>query len=235
MNRIVEVNYYTMGVERLNILEDMKLRYFIDEDDEFWYMYEDICELIDLEYGSQKSMNILYKEVYEWNRTTCIVTNYQNKYNETTEATKVFIDSNAVRKLIERNNKRNSKIIQEINNLETLDHSFKRNNDLDEWNARVEKLNESIEHKNFEEIAYQSYKLNNMKTSRDILDKAGIIDKEKEELVDILRYEVYSYDPEYVEIKLAKRVKENEAESKTVPLSKSTCPEWLMDVVKNSK
>ena len=52
---------------------------------------------------------------------------------------------------------------------------------------------------------------------------------------NILRYEVYSYDPEYVEVTLAKRVKENEAESKTVPLLKSTCPEWLMDVVKNSK
>lgn len=228
MFKNVEVEYYTnwdLGIE---------FKYFIDEYGVFWYNYEDICNLLDFEYDTRKANQILKEYVNENDKMMCGVKNYGNHYNENRNVNREFINTQAVNFLIERNNKRNSTILSAIHDLESM-NLIKENVDYEEWEKRLDIMFEARMKKQYEELAFQIHQLDRMETTRCILDKAGVIDKEKEGMLDILHDEVYSYDPEYVEIKLAKRVKENEAESKTVPLSKSTCPEWLMDVVKNSK
>lgn len=235
MIKNVEVECFVEYGSFEEIFGGNKMRYFIDEYNEYWYLYDDICVILGIDHNTHSARDIFKKHVYDFDITTCNVTNYRNKWRELEESYKDFISSHGVRDLIKRNNERNNKLLQMVNNIEIADTVFANIEIADEWNQRASMLEKSIKNKNYEQTTYHARKLLNLQSSRDIMDKAGFIDKEKEELIDILRYEVYSYDPEYVEVTLAKRVKENEAESKTVPLSKSTCPEWLMDVVKNSK
>ena len=212
----------------------IEFKYFVDEYNNFWYNFEDVCKILDLKYMSMKANSILENVVNENNKMTCRVLNYRNKYNEEREIARDFVTSEAIRELLERYKMKLNGLVSAINTIES-NFMVQQHEGFEEWSKQVEVLNDSINKKDACAIAIQAQRLSNMNVSRDILDEVGYLDKEKEELVDILRYEVYSYDPEYVEVTLAKRVKEDEAESKTLPLLKSTCPEWLMDVVKNSK
>lgn len=212
----------------------IEFKYFVDEYNNFWYNFEDVCKILDLKYMSMKANNILENVVNESDKMTCYVTNYRNKYNEEIEIARDFVTSEAIRELLKRYKMKLNGLVSAINTIES-NFMVQQHEGFEEWNKQLEVLYDYIDKKDPHGIAVQAHRISNMDLSRDILDKAGYIDKEKEELVDILRYEVYSYDPEYVEVKLAKRVKENEVESKTVPLLKRTCPDWLMNVVKNSK
>lgn len=215
----------------------VEFKYWIDANNNWWYCYEDICEMIEL--GHKKSRKILDEFLYEEEKCLCEDLNNFNSHGCQSSQVRDFITSEAVHRLIQRNNERNNNIIKAIDNLETkLDSQELYNNEL---NPKLKKLKNQLNasYCDYEEIFIQIHDLMQTDSAKDILYKANIIDKEKEEIVDECREVIYNYDDIddiYFDgvVKLNKR---NDSYRQRVirQLSKSkesTCPKWLINIVK---
>ena len=205
--------------------EEVEFRYYVDTQDVWWYCYEDICNYLELKGAITKN---LYKyKINEKDKINC------NDLNSNMELQ--FISSNAVRYLVNRNNQRIKKLLKVMNNIEFVGDAHEIHDDANELKARIELLNESLKIDDYQEILYQSYEIVNSKSGRDILDKAGIIDKDKEELLDLIRSDIYEYDDyiDDVEVTLITRKENMNDTFKQYEYNKeSTCPSWLRNVVK---
>ena len=203
----------------------LKLRYYIDMENIWWYCYDDISAYLDLE---GNIMNKLFKHnVDENDKKIC------NDMKDDIQLR--FINSKAVRKLIKRSNERNSKLIKVMNNIEFVGDAHDVYDDANELKSRIELLKNSMENNDYEEIVYQSYEIVNSKSGRDILDKAGIINKGKEELLDLIREDIYAYDDyiDEVEMTLITRKEDmNDTFKQCEYCRESTCPSWLRNCVK---
>ena len=207
----------------------VKFRYFVDTQDIWWYNYDDICKYLEL--CSSVASRIYKYNIEDEDKIICFDDN--NDY--TLKKEKEFINSKAIRYLIKRNNERNIRLVKVINNIEFVGNSHELYNDADELKARIELLNESLKIDDYEEIVYQSYEIANSKSGRDILDKAGIIDKNKEELLDLIREDIYAYDDyiDEVEMTLITRKEDmNDTFKQYEYCRESTCPSWLIKCVK---
>ena len=205
--------------------ENMNFRYYVDTQDIWWYCYEDICNYLELNGSIVKH---LYKhKIKDEDKKSC------NDLNSNLELQ--FISSNAVRYLVNRNNQRIKKLLKVMNNIEFVGDAHEVHDDANELKARIELLNESLKIDDYQEIVYQSYEIANSKSGRDILDKAGIIDKNKEELLDLIREDIYAYDDyiDEVEITLITRKEDmNDTFKQCEYCRESTCPSWLRNCVK---
>jgi hypothetical protein len=105
---------------------------------------------------------------------------------------RTFITADAVAYLIDRNNKRNNIFVKSINNLTT---STNNENEIDEI---INNMKKCMEDCNLDALIYNSGKLYNSELGRERMDKLGVIDKDKEKVVDVFRDKVYKDEIKWV-------------------------------------
>lgn len=166
-------------------------RYYVDENLVYWYQYDDISYLAGMR---KEKADKLIKEIEEYNKCKFDDSNNYNKFGLQYPKVEYFITSEAMRELFRRENERNIQIVKSFNNLECrIDAHYEYGED-EEIVERIKTLMEGVNEKDYEEIFYQAHMLNKTKTSRDILDKLKVIDKEKEEVIDKVREQLYSQE-----------------------------------------
>lgn len=216
----------------------MSIKYWIDNNNVYWYAYEDICDILELK---NQIANKLYNTIVN-EEEKCVTYDRNNfdHHNVHQETVREWITSDALRRLIKRNNDRNNLLIKTINNLEVVCDShdlYEEDEDL------VAKIKATVQAANARDYEVYYYLLNEQcksKTCRDVLDKLGVINKQNEEIVDEFRKDLY--DPYCEEIEWCVVTKKpetpNEEERRTLYKKhkeegkKSTCPTWLKDCLR---
>ena len=182
--KITSENYF----DEINVVQ---CRYYVDENLVYWYQYDDICYLAGMR---KEKADKLIKEIEEYNKCKFDDSNNYNKFGLQYPKVEYFITSEAMRELFRRENERNIQIVKSFNNLECrIDAHYEYGED-EEIFERIKMLMGSVNEKDYEEIFYQAHMLNKTKTSRDVLDKLKVIDKEKEEVIDKVREQLYSQE-----------------------------------------
>lgn len=201
---------------------------WVNEFNKWWYSYEDVIEC--LEIPQQKADKLIRYEISEEEQCTCYDLSNYNTHGEQETIVRQFISSEMVRRLIKRNNERNNSFIKFMNNIEYAEDSHVVYNEDEEILEMMNKIAKSIEDKDYEEFFYQSYKVNQTQSSRETLDRLEVINKEKEELMDLIREDIYYYEDvkEYTG-KLKK--KDREVKIKYKKNQESTCPSWIRDLI----
>lgn len=219
----------------------VKFNYWVDENDVYWYSYTDICAMIDI---NENIANKKYEhEVPEDKKQVCWDSNqYDNHGHKLTLPTN-YVTSDEAYNLIRSHTlyitKRDNAIIKVLNNLEFVGHSRIVYSDSEEIKTRMKMVRDSIENKDYEEFAHQCFMVSQTESAREVLDKRGIIDKEKEEYVDKYREMIYNPDVEEVESigKLRKKEDAPTEEERKLLYTKNKnkehkIPYWLKDLVK---
>ena len=156
--------------------------YYIDEYDVYWIRYVDMISFLGL--TEQKANELLYI-IEENNDRFDFEDNEFDKYGHRCLNLRTFITADAVAYLIDRNNKHNNIFVKSINNLTT---STNNENEIDEI---VNNMKKCMEDCNLDALIYNSGKLYNSELGRERMDKLGVIDKDKEKVVDVFRDKVY--------------------------------------------
>ena len=166
-------------------------RYYVDENLVYWYQYDDISYLAGMrKEKADKTIN----KIEEYNKRKFDDSNNFNRFGTQISKIEYFITSEAMRELFRRENERNNQIVKSFNNLECRIGAHYEYGEDEEIFERIKTLMESVNEKDYEEIFYQAHMLDKTKTSRDILDKLKVVDKEKEEVIDKVREQLYSQE-----------------------------------------
>lgn len=215
-------------------------RYWVSVENVFWYSYDDICDFLEL---NDRTKNYLYEnKINDNDKESTYDTNSQDNYNYSRNDLVKWISSNAIHQLIKRNNKRQHVLMKSINNLECVEDAHTTYDEGIELRGRLERAFKAYNEDDYEECFGQMYVMTNTKTVKDTLHKIGLIDIEKENIVDMIREDIYSYDLEEIdEIDLVVTKRKNlddEEQIKTMYSKrrksgeKSSCPDWIKNVVK---
>lgn len=210
-------------------------KYFVNAPDIWWYCFDDVVEFTRM---NEKYANMLYdKEVPEVSKE--IFEDWNNDLRDRQSKPRRFVTSEVVRQFIERNNQRNNILIKSMNNLEFKEDAHEKYFEDDELAKSIEKLHTALHNKDYEELTHQCLMLSQTESTREVLDKRGIIDKEKEEYVDKYREMIYNPDVEEVESigKLRKKEDSPTEEERKILYKKNKnkehkIPYWLKDLVK---
>ena len=182
--KITSENYF----DKINAVQ---CRYYVDENLVYWYCYNDISYMAGMR--KEKADKIIkgVEECYK-----CMYEDFYNYDNDGYQRPKVeyFITSEAMRELFRRENERNIQIVKSFNNLECRIGAHYEYGEDEEIFERIKMIMEGVNEKDYEEIFYQAHMLNKTKTSRDVLDKLKVINKEKEEVIDKVREQLYSQE-----------------------------------------
>jgi hypothetical protein len=159
---------------------DVKFKYFVDLNNIWWYKYDDICEYLEVDINVASS---LYKhKINDEDKIECKDNN--NEYDIYRDTR--FINSNAIRYIVNRRNERANKLIQVINNFEFVEDAHTLYCEADGLRERIESLHDNIEDYDYQGIVYNSWCIVNSKSGRDILDKMGVVNKDVLEFCDII-------------------------------------------------
>lgn len=216
----------------------MSIKYWIDNNNVYWYAYEDICDILELK---NQIANKLYNTIV--NEGEKCITYDRNNFNnqgDQNEIVREWITSDALRRLIKRNNDRNNLLIKTINNLEVVCDSHDVYEEDEELKARIDETIRAANARDYEVYYYQIYKQYNSKTCRDILDKLGIVNKENEQIIDEVRECIYDpYCEEFKWESISKKPDAPDEEKRKMIYKKhreegkkSTCPTWLKDCLR---
>lgn len=169
------------------------VRFWVDNNNIYWYSYDDICKLVALNENVAKRW--FKHEINEGDKCTCMDSNNFNKNNEQQSITVDFITSETAKLVVQRHaryiSEKDNNIIKSLNNLECVGFAFDVFEDAEEIKERKQKIYESIENNDHEEFFFQCHKVSQTKTSREVLSKRNIIDKEIEDAVDKIRDYLY--------------------------------------------
>ena len=218
----IESNVYERYVNKIRVT----YKYWVSESNIWWYSYDDIVDYLKL---SNVFANDTFDELEEYEKTFCYDGNVFDKYGNKCSELKRWVTSEAIRKIINRNNDRGNALVKSINNLECEQDAEYLYNDYNELNGRLDRIFSAYGEKDFEECFAQIHMITKTETYRDTLDKVGIIDKNIEAMVDEYRDILYD-DYDEVGVKVTKN-----NESKEVHYRKnkeSTCPTWLKDCLR---
>ena len=212
-------------------------KYFVNAQDVWWYCFDDVVEFTHM---NEKYANMLYdKEVPEVSKEIFEDWNYYNDYGVNQSKARRFVTSEVVRQFIERKNQRNNILIKSMNNLEFKEDAHEKYFEDGELANSIEKLHAALHNKDYEEFTHQCFMVSQTESAREVLDKCGIIDKEKEEYVDKYREMLYNPDVEEVESigKLRKKEDSPTEEERKILYKKNKnkehkIPYWLKDLVK---
>lgn len=223
----MNVMYHTQFLDSFNF----GFNYWIDNNDVYWFSYDDICE--NLEFSSKKSKYYFAHSIDDCDKCTIYVLNFRNKFNEEYKATKDFITYNAMMNLIDRNNRRNNSFVKVVHSLYTRIESHYNYDEDEKINKLAYELNENKNNRNYEDMFINIHELYHTETCRDVLDKAGVIDKDVEELLDLIRTDiVYFNNLNEIEMTLINDEEDFAQVTFTKNSKESTCPSWLRDIVK---
>ena len=167
-------------------------RYFVNDQDVWWYCFDDIVEFIHM---NENYANSLYNNLPDNEKGIFEDYNYYDEYGKCRAKTRSFVTSNVVRDFIERNNKRNNILIKSMNNLEFKEDAHEKYFEDDELANSIEKLHDALHNKDYEEMANQIYDIYHSESTYNILDKfKDGFDKEIEYAVDMIRDKLYEED-----------------------------------------
>lgn len=209
-------------------------KYFVNAQDVWWYCFDDIVEFVHM---NENYADKLYSQLSDNEKET--FGDWNNDLRDKRTKARRFVTSEVVRQFIERNNQRNNILIKSMNNLEFKEDSHEKYFEDDELANSIEKLHTALHNKDYEELTHQCFMVSQTESAREVLDKCGIIDKEKEEYVDKYREMLYDPDIEEVEIigKLRKKEDAPTEEERKILYKKNKnkehkIPYWLKDLVK---
>lgn len=218
METIIKSKEFTHGVYEIG------WRYHQDELGVYWYNYSDVIDVIKLKW---KEACKLYEEFLSDNEKFIFedCNNNHHNYVETQ-----FISSNGFDRLLQHENERNNTIrkIKLEMECKEFDDDLKQ-----EVNNLQRLVNEPI--MDFNKIGHSVDKLWHMKS----VQQGMGLDSEKEELLESIRQDVYSFD--YIDamdiVFEIKKRPEDELEAKEVLYQRqipkeSSCPSWLKDVIR---
>lgn len=216
------------SITRKNYEEGLEYNYWITENNVWWYAYDDIISLIDM--SSSKANKFFRYEIPEEEKCTCLDFNNYDELNRQQPIPRDFVTYEVVEKLIQRNNKRNKTVMKDINNVRGANESHFINGEDSDLKEMFDLIVNALERKDYEEAGWLMYQVVDSKTMRDILYRAGYLDKEKEELIDLIREDVYYYD-DVIGYTAKLKKKDREVKIKYKKNQESTCPSWIRDLI----
>ena len=223
----MNVKYHTQFLDGFNF----GFNFWVDCNGIYWFSYDDICE--NLEFTNRKSKEYFANNIDDNDKCIIYVLNFRNKFNEEYKAAKEFITYDAMMNLINRNNRRNNSFVKVIHSLYTRIESNCTYNEDEKINKLVYELNENKNNRNYEDMFINIHELYHTETCRDVLDKAGVIDKDVEELIDLIRADIVYYnDLNEIEMTLVNNEEDFTQVTYTKNNKESTCPSWLRNCVK---
>lgn len=170
-------------------------KYFVNAQDVWWYCFDDIVEFTHM---NENYADKLCSRLSDSEKETFEDYNNYNAYGYRESKPRIFVTSEVVRQFIERNNQRNNILIKSLNNLEFKEDAHEKYFEDDELLNIMNKTKTALENKDYEEWAIQVNKAFYSQSFRDIGDKIGILDKEKEKVVDKIREEIYKDEIEWI-------------------------------------
>lgn len=204
------------------------IRFFIDENDVYWYNYDELANMLML---TKRAKDDIYKGLNNYEKTVFSDSNYIIGGNVRSK----FITTDAVSRIINRNNRKANNILKTIINNESTDC-----NDYSEFDSCLNQLYSSIRMNDTVGIVQSIRDISTSDTFKDTLCKYDRnYKREYEDLVDEFRNYIYDdyYDEIEIDVKLCKRkesesYEERELEYKRNKNNKLTCPSWIRNVVK---
>lgn len=176
---ITSINYegFVDGVQ-------VSYRYFVNDQNQWWYCYDDIIEFIQM---NENYAEKLYDKMPDNEKEIFEDWNCYDKYGDQQLTPRRFVTSIIIRQLIQRNIERNNILIKSMNILEFREDAHVVYQDDEELLDIMNKTKKALEDKDYEEWAKQIDRSYHSESYRDIADKLGIINKEFEKAVDKIR------------------------------------------------
>lgn len=174
----------------------VETRFWVDENNVYWYSYDDICDLVKL---NNKIATKWYRyDIPEDQKCTCYDSNYQDQYGNKRQILVDFVTGETARLVVQQHaeyiSERDNNIIKSLNNLEfKLDAKDKYFED-DVLVDIINKTKAALESKDYEEWSIQVNRAYHSESVRDMLDKNDkvLFDKEIENTVDEIRHYLYT-------------------------------------------
>lgn len=159
-------------------------RYFVNDQNQWWYSYDDIIEFIRM---NENYAEKLYDKMPDNEKEIFEDWNCYDEYGDQHLISRRFVTSNIIRQLIQRNIERNNILIKSMNILEFREDAHVVYQDDEELLDIMNKTKKALDDKDYEEWAKQIDRSYHSESYRDIADKLGIINKEFEKAVDKIR------------------------------------------------
>lgn len=201
-------------------MDDGNLEYFIDDNSVYWYDYDKLIKLLRV---SSRYSDSIYKNLDEYNKNIFhILSRFKSQGQD-----KRFVTTKAVCEIINKQSERGNSILLKILNNESSD-----NIDYSDFNREFNQMIKMKEQGNIVYACQSIKRLTELDVYKDTMDKYDpSYDKEKEELIDLIREDVYEFgDIDDCEFKLNKI--ENDREIVYKKLNTSSLPVWYRNVIK---
>jgi hypothetical protein len=201
-------------------IDQGNLEYVLDDYGVYWYDYEKLIKML---YVTSNQAFKLYN--YLDNSDKKII-NVISRFKSNPQD-KRFITTRAACDIINKQHSVGNDIIMKI-----LKNESTHMNDYSDFNREIENIITFNDYGDVVHVCQSIRKLIETDVYKETMDKYDSnYDKEKEELLDLIRDEIYYYgDIDEVECKLKK--KDKITEIKCIKNYESTCPSWIKDVVK---
>ena len=201
-------------------LEDGNLEYFIDDNGIYWYDYDKLIKLLHV---TSNQADKLYNYLEDHNKN---IFNILYRF-KSEDQQKRFVTTEAVCEIINKQSERGNGILLKI-----LNNESREDVDYSDFNREFNQMIKMKEQGNIVYACQSIKRLTEMDVYKDTMDKYDPnYDKEKEELIDLIREDVYEFgDIDDCEFKLNKI--ENDKEIVYKKLNTSSLPSWYRDVVK---
>ena len=204
--------------------------YVDNETGTWWYAFMDVLNSINF---SRRAGEKHYYKIDDCDKCNFYDKGFINEYGENIPSERSFISYNALMNLLDRNFKRMNAFAKVVNKIYGYKEIKSSDDGLEE---AVCNLHHCFETGDLEGVFIEADKLVNSEVGMVMLNK----DKEKEELINHFREDIYEcYDIDEIEwnIKMKKRDNPNEEEERKAKYKRnrgkeSSCPSWLRDVIR---
>lgn len=191
-------NNYAVAMGEGDAAVYFECRYWVDNNDVYWYSYDDICKSVNLNENIAKGW---YKhDIPEDQKYTCMDSNNYDTNGHQCPLPLNYVTSETAHLVVKQHaayiTERDKNIIKAMDNLEFAGYAHNVYEDAEELKEYKHLIYDSIEKDDYQEFCLQCYNVTQTESARDILDKMGIIDKEFEKAVDELRKVILEDDGE---------------------------------------
>jgi hypothetical protein len=206
----------------------VQIRYHI-LNNEFWYSYQDLCKQVGL--NENIAHTWLNRDIAESDKIVFEDRNNYDKHGIQHTTPMDFVTSEVAHMIVKQHSDyvtaRDKNILKAINNLE-----YRCDENYDELKEMSDLIINSFNKCDYEEAICQCYDFINTDCARNVLEQRDKIVKEKEELLDMIRYELYDDDYEEIIMKPKSNNETKVFKKRHKYNGESTCPSWIRNIVK---
>lgn len=182
-------NNYAVAMGKGDAAVYFESRYWVDDNNVYWYSYDDICKSVKLNESIAKRW---YKyDIPEDQKCTCMDSNNYDINGHCCPLPLNYVTSETAHMVVNQHasyvSERDKNIIKAIDNLEFAGYAHNVYEDAEELKEYKHLIYDSIDNDDYQELCLQCYNLVQTESARDVLDKMGVIDKEFEKAIDELR------------------------------------------------